>query len=99
MGRGRATPDQNRGGMTMSAKPATVEKNGVTLVRLGVGKQVFALPEGATLADLLRTAQARTEIQAIYNDGKPIEEHPPVQDGMVVTIVPKIKNALDNRWQ
>jgi len=84
----------------MSAKPATAEKNGVTLIRLGVGKQAYALPEGATLADLLRTAQVQAESQAIYIDGRPIEEHLVVQDGMVVTIVPKPKNAAtDDRWR
>ena len=36
---------------SMSAKPATAEKTGLVLVRLGVGKQEFDLPDGSTLGD------------------------------------------------
>ena len=77
----------------MSAKPATTEKNEVTLIQQGVGRQEYTLPEGATLAELLQKAQAQAEGQSIYIDGKPLEEQFTLQPGMIVTVVTPKKNA------
>jgi sulfur carrier protein ThiS len=86
--------------MTMSAKPTTAEKIGVTLVRLGVGSEEHALAEGATLADLLREAQGLTNGQTVLINGKPLEEVIALQSGMTVTLVPMAKNpVIDQRWR
>jgi sulfur carrier protein ThiS len=84
----------------MSAKPSTAEKIGVTLIRLGAGSEKHALPEGATLADLLREAGAQAEGQTILINGKPLEEFIPLQAGITVTLVPRAKNpGFDERWR
>jgi sulfur carrier protein ThiS len=84
----------------MSTKPTTAEKIGVTLIHLGVGSEEYALPGGATLADLLREAQGLTNGQTVLINGKPLEEVIALQPGMTVTLIPKIESAsLDNRWQ
>lgn len=83
----------------MSAKPFTAEKSGVILIRMGVGREEHALPEGATLAKVLQMTQVDTEGQSIYVDGKPLEEYVILQPGMIVTIVPRAKNATNKeRW-
>jgi sulfur carrier protein ThiS len=84
----------------MSARPATTEKTEVTLIRQGVGREEYTLPEGATLADLLRKAQAQKEGQVIYIDGKPLEEQIILRPGMIITTVTmKGKAARDEPWR
>jgi sulfur carrier protein ThiS len=78
----------------MSAKPATTEKLGVTLIRDGVGKEVHNLPEGATLADLLREAQAAETPHVTRINGRSIEEYLVLQPDMVVTITPVISGPV-----
>jgi hypothetical protein len=83
----------------MSAKPATTEKTEVTLIRQGVGREEYTLPEGATLADLLQKAHAQQQGQLIYIDGKPLEEQIILRPGMIITTVTtKGKPARDERW-
>jgi hypothetical protein len=76
---------------TMSAKPSTAERNGVTLIRTGVEREDFPLPEGATLGDLLRAAKVDPENQKILIDGKPMEDVLVLQPGTTITIVPRPK--------
>jgi sulfur carrier protein ThiS len=76
----------------MGAKPATAEKNGVILIRMGVGREEVALPEGATLADLLRAARIEEDGQEILIDGRPLEESLVLQPGSIVTVSPGRKN-------
>ncbi len=84
----------------MITKPATTEKGEVTLIRQGVGREEFTLPEGATLADLLQKAQAQTEGQIIHIDGKSLEEQFVLHPGMIITVVtPKSNTTLDERWR
>jgi sulfur carrier protein ThiS len=90
------------GSKSKNAKPKQGKKNGVTLtvIRQGIGRQDYALPEGATLADLLREAQTETEHEIIQIDGKSLEEHLVLKTGMIVTIVPMPGNAAaDERWR
>jgi sulfur carrier protein ThiS len=72
----------------------------IHLVRPGVGVQDYHLAEGATLADLLRQSGTSTTDQAILVDGIPPEEYLPLSMGVVVTIVPRPRNAAgDEPWR
>jgi hypothetical protein len=84
----------------MSPKPAMAEKNGVILIRMGVGREEHVLPEGATLADLLRAARIEKDGHEILIDGRPIEEVLVLQPGMVVTLAPapKEENSKPFWW-
>jgi sulfur carrier protein ThiS len=74
----------------MSAKPVTAsEKTLVILLRMGVGKQEFELPEGTTLADLLRSSGIDPESHALFIDGKPLAESLVLHPGMIVSALPK----------
>jgi sulfur carrier protein ThiS len=83
----------------MSGKPAAPEKTGVTLLRMGVGKQEFNLPEGATLADLLSAAGVNPEEQAIFVDGKPLEDVIVLRRGMIISAAPKQQKSATTRKQ
>ena len=73
----------------MDTKAATAETEGVVLLRLGVGKQEFALPAGATLADLLREAGITPDDQEIMIDGRRLEETLVLHPGTIVTVMPR----------
>jgi hypothetical protein len=77
----------------MNAKQPTATKNGITLIRSGVDTQVFDMPEGATLSDLLTEAGASTADQLVTIDGRPLAEHLTLHPGMVVVIAPIARNA------
>jgi len=77
---------------------ATVEIQ-VHLVRPDGGEREYRLPEGATLADLLRRSGASTTNQAVLVDGVLLEEALPLHDGAVVTIIPQTGNVTgDEPW-
>lgn len=76
----------------MHPQPTSATKAGVTLLRPGVNAQEIELPEGATLADLLREARADASDQAIFIDGRPVEEWLVLQPGVVVSLVPRVRN-------
>jgi hypothetical protein len=65
----------------------------VTLLRPDVGSQTIMLPEGATLADLLREAGAAIRSPNILIDGRPIEEIMILKAGMMITIQPEPPQA------
>lgn len=72
----------------------------VHLLRPGVGAGDYHLAEGATLADLLRLSGASTINQAVFVDGVPPEESLPLHNGVVVTIVPRPRNAAtEEPWR
>ena len=72
----------------------------VHFIRPGVGSHDYHLSEGATLADLLRLSGASTTNQVVFIDGVPPEEALPLRDGVVVTIVPRPRNAVsDEPWR
>ncbi len=70
---------------------ASTAKRGmeVTLLRPDLGSQTFTLPEGATLADLLREAGGGIELKNILIDGRPLEEVLILNSGMAITVVPE----------
>ncbi|MGP0064326.1 MAG: hypothetical protein ACLQGP_12090 [Isosphaeraceae bacterium] len=68
-----------------TAKPYTE----VTLLRPDEAPQTFTLPEGATLADLLRAAGAAVRSPNMLIDGRPIEDMVILKTGMMITIVPE----------
>jgi hypothetical protein len=78
----------------MSAKPRTARKNDVTLVRDGGGSEEFCLPEGATLADLLKAAQAVNPPHVVTINGRALEGFLVLQPGMVVSITPMIHGPI-----
>lgn len=82
----------------MSEKTSTAEIQ-VHLVRPGIAARDYHLPEGATLADLLRRSGAPAD-QAVLVDGVTPEEALALHDGAVVTIVPRPEDAAgDEPWR
>jgi hypothetical protein len=79
----------------MSAEPVPKtrtkanSKIGVTLLRTGIGRERFDLPEGATLGDLLRLAQAEADHLEILIDGRPLAECLVLQPDTIVSVTPK----------
>jgi hypothetical protein len=72
----------------------------VHLVRSGVGARDYHLPEGATLADLLRLSGASTMNQTVLVAGVPRDEGLVLREGVVVTVVPRLGNdAGDEPWR
>lgn len=88
----------------MSTKPSTGRKKkkrpegeaslSVTVLRLGLGKEVYVLPEGSTLADLLRKAGESLDRQDVMIDGRPLAERIVLQSGMIVSVVPKSNGTV-----
>ena len=81
--------------------PTGVEgKTTYTLLRLGTGREDHILPEGATLADLLRAAGVGTENQTVFLDEKPIEECLVLKPGTIVSLLPRSRSvAAGTSWQ
>ncbi len=79
-----------------TAKPYTE----VTLLRPEEGPQTFTLPEGATLADLLRAAGVAISSPSMLIDNRPIEEFVVLKSGMVISIVPESSKTPTKRsWR
>jgi hypothetical protein len=77
----------------MSATTITKPCTEVTLIRPEGGSQTFTLPEGATLADLLREAGAAVRSSSLLIDGRPIEEVLVLKSGTAITISPEPPQA------
>ena len=73
----------------MGTKQVNGKTEEVTLVRPGIGTETVALPEGSTLADLLRQAGVKTRNSSIFIDGRELAEHLVLKNGMVITVVPQ----------
>jgi hypothetical protein len=72
----------------------------VQFVRTGVGVQECPLPEGATLAELLRRLGVATTDQDVYVDGVVAEEAGPLHDGAIVMVLPQSpRAAVDQPWR
>ena len=94
----------------MSTKPSAPRKprvakdarstprTGATLIRLGVGRQEFVLPEGATLSTLLREAGVDSERAEITIDGLRLAEHLVLREGMIVTVNTRTNGANPPPW-
>lgn len=84
----------------MSAKAAVdADRTGVVLLCIGVGKREFELPEGSTLADLLRLAGTRAESGEVFIDGRPLADCLVLPPGAIVSVVPRPKNAELGDWR
>jgi hypothetical protein len=84
----------------MGELKSSTEEILVHLVCPGADVQDYHLAEGATLADLLRRSGTSTTDQAVFVDGMAPEERLPLSMGMVVTIVPRLRNAAgDEPWR
>jgi len=70
---------------TTIAKPCTE----VTLLGVTGSPQTVTLPEGATLADLLRQVGAEARSLNFLIDGRYIEEALVLKSGMTITILPE----------
>jgi hypothetical protein len=68
---------------TVSAAKRSID---VTLIRPDADPRTFTLPEGATLADLLRAAGAASRGPSLLIDGRPIEDVTILDSGMTITI-------------
>jgi len=72
----------------------------VTLSLADGGSRTLTLPEGATLADLLREAGTAIPSPNILIDGRPIEEVLVVKSGMMITILPEPPQARPKKdWR
>ncbi len=74
----------------------------VTLLRPGVGTKVVELAEGSTVAALLRQAGADAGAYQsnIFIGDKDLTEYAVLEEGMIVSIVPQVKNAADREpWR
>lgn len=80
----------------MSSATVTEAGQGVTLLRLGEGKQVYDLPQGSTLADLLRAAGIDLRTHEVMIDGLRIEDAIALRPGDIVSLSPR---AADDAWR
>jgi sulfur carrier protein ThiS len=81
---------------TTIAKPCTE----VTLLSTAGGAQTITLPEGATLADLLRQVGAEARSLNFLIDGRYIEEALVLKTGMTITILPEsLQGQAKRDWR
>jgi hypothetical protein len=84
----------------MGEPKTSAEEIQVFLGRPGVGVQEYRLPEGATLADLLRKSGANTKNQDVFVGNVLVDEALRLQHRAIVWIVPHPKNAAsDEPWR
>jgi hypothetical protein len=75
--------------LKMSSATTAKQFTEVTLLRPDEAPQSYTLPEGATLAALLRAAGAAVRSSNMLIDGRPIEDTVILRTGMMITIVPE----------
>jgi ThiS family len=77
---------------------ASTKKRGmeVSLVRPIEGTRTFALPQGATLGDLLREAGTSLDGAKVLVDGQQIEDVFSLKSGMTITILPAPAQVSSN---
>lgn len=72
----------------------------VTLLRPNIGQETFELPEGATLADLLREAGVAFGSPNVLIDGRPIEDAMVLKQGVSITILPeRLRMPAKGSWR
>lgn len=84
----KSSPNRKKG-----RPPKRSPKLGVTVLRIGVGKEEYDLPDGSTLADLLLKAGVKSEAQGIMIDGRPITELVALRGGMIISVMPNSNGA------
>jgi sulfur carrier protein ThiS len=77
----------------MSTVSTTERCTEVTLLHPDGASQSLTLPEGATLADLLREAGAAIPTPNVLIDGRPLEEALVLKSGMMIAILPEPPQA------
>jgi hypothetical protein len=70
---------------TVSTEKETIE---VRLLRTGQDLRTYTLPEGATLADLMREANTTYRSSNLLVDGRYLESAIVLKSGMLITILP-----------
>ena len=80
----------------MGTETKTTETVGVVLMRPGVGREKYELAEGSTVADLLHTAHAPLENQEVFIGDRSLAESVVLQAGMVIRIVPRVRNSAES---
>ena len=84
----------------MSEPKTSTEEILVHLVRPSVGVRDGRLSTGSTLADLLRLSETSMTNETVFVDSVPPEEVLTLHEGVVVTIVPRPRNATgDEPWR
>lgn len=81
---------------TVSTENRTIE---VTLYRTGADLQVFTMPEGASLADLLRAAGVPPRDSSLLINGRSIESILTLESGMTITILPEPPGLHIRSWR
>jgi hypothetical protein len=71
---------------TVSSEKRTIE---VRLLRTGQDLRTYTLPEGATLADLMREADTTYRSSNLLVDGRYLESAIVLKSGMLITIMPE----------
>jgi hypothetical protein len=71
---------------TVSTEKGTIE---VRLLRTGQDLRTYTLPEGATLADLMREANTTYRSSNLLVDGRYLESAIVLKSGMLITIMPE----------
>lgn len=72
----------------------------VRLVRPGIGVHQYQLSGGATVADLLHTAEVVGANHEIYVDGLIAEETVPLHDDVIVLVIARARDAaVDQPWR
>jgi hypothetical protein len=82
---------------TVSTEKGTIE---VRLLRTGEDLRTYTLPEGATLADLMREANTPYRSSNLLVDGRYLESAIVLKSGMLITIMPEPAVAAGiHSWQ
>jgi hypothetical protein len=80
----------------VSTENRTIE---VTLYRTGADLKVFTMPEGSSLADLLREAGIPPRDSGLVINGRSIESIVTLESGMTVTILPEPAGTRIRSWR
>ena len=81
---------------TVSSEKKTIE---VTLYRTGQDVRTYTLPEGATLADLLRESDTSYRSSGLIIDGHSLESAVVLKSGMRITLLPEPPGSRIRCWQ
>jgi hypothetical protein len=82
---------------TVSTEKGTIE---VRLLRTGQDLRTYTLPEGATLADLMREANTTYRSSNLLVDGRYLESAIVLKSGMLITIMPEPAGSREIRtWR
>jgi hypothetical protein len=81
---------------TAATEKRTIE---VKLYRTGQDLRTYTLPEGATLADLMREADTAYRTSNLIVDGHHLESAIVLKSGMLITVLPEPPGARVRSWR